>query len=133
MAKQTLLFYNRFNRPPSQGEVIDEEKLVIPDESYTIRQLLDMHTRGIPIGVGSQPVEGFDNPDFDSPDLEEIGRMDLAEKEAIVRATVARVKRLKGRVVSESIAKIEKVPKKEDIEQAEVIPEAEANPDDVTE
>lgn len=59
----------------------------IPGETYTIRELLNKHTRGIlPPGIDREPI--YDNePNFDSPDFQKINRSDINDKKQFQRET----------------------------------------------
>lgn len=52
-----------------------------PEDSYTVRQLFDRMARGLPLDQGVYRTVNYqDNADYDSPDMEEISRMDLADR-----------------------------------------------------
>jgi len=65
---------------PEHMEHPDPISVTVPDESYTIRQLLDKFSRGIDPGVSRTPQ--FDpNPTHDSTDLQQLVNADLFERE----------------------------------------------------
>jgi ABC-type Fe3+-citrate transport system substrate-binding protein len=49
------------------GKVMDPEVKTVPDQNMGIRELLDRHTKGIPLGVNSRQGEYFETeiPRFD--------------------------------------------------------------------
>lgn len=59
------------------GEVNNLPSLTIPNETYTIRELLEKHTRGVMPDIAMEGTYGEEEPDFDSPDLNQIHQMDL--------------------------------------------------------
>lgn len=70
---------NKYNYTPEKGETYKSKSQTIPNQTYSIRELLQKHTRGIMPLVEHQPTWA-DNPDFDSPDLNEIANMDIVDK-----------------------------------------------------
>jgi hypothetical protein len=63
MKKQVkkTVFYTQFtNTPNYKGKKMSDELLTIPDQTLTIRNLLDNHTRGIPLGVNTRVGEDRD-------------------------------------------------------------------------
>lgn len=40
--------------------IVDKETLTVPDQTLTIKELLDRHSRGLPLGVTQQKGEYFD-------------------------------------------------------------------------
>jgi hypothetical protein len=73
------------------GKKMSDEILTIPDQTKTIRELLDNHSRGIPLGVNEQKGEYFDTeiPVFtDLTDIMEY-KHQLKEKEAEINKLIA--------------------------------------------
>lgn len=57
--------------------------LTVPDESMSLRHILAKHSRGVDASVfEKEPV--YYGGDFDDQDLEEVTRMDLAEKSELL-------------------------------------------------
>lgn len=69
--------------------------MTVPDESMTIREIMRKHVTGMKI-VESMYREGYyeDTDDFDSPDLQSINRLDLAEKDELREANKRKVEDL---------------------------------------
>ena len=87
--------YDHTKTPKSDNK--GEKTLTIPDASYTIRELLDRHSRGMATEIGNAPQYPFDKDmDHDDVDLEELARMDMAERQKIVEETKERIRNLKG-------------------------------------
>jgi len=62
---------------PSEGKSFEGQKdLVVPDQSLTLREILERFTRGEPVAVGQDAV--FD--DDSDEDLEKLSHMDLVDK-----------------------------------------------------
>lgn len=59
-----------------------QESMTVPDETLTIRQIVDKHIRGQEIAdeLMRTPVN-IDDQDFDDEDLEKVEQMDLADRE----------------------------------------------------
>lgn len=59
---------NWFNYVPSEGEINSGELMTVPDQSYTIQEILDKFTAGIPLNI-TQNGEYSDTDDFDDVDM----------------------------------------------------------------
>lgn len=58
--------------------------LTVPDETLSVRQILEKHMRGQKIKEQLYRTPVFnDTEDFDSPDMEKVKTMDLTEKEEL--------------------------------------------------
>lgn len=83
-----MRFYNQFNRPSHTGELNNLPSKTVPDQTMSIKDILDRHTRGLPIAGGKQPIfhgEEEDLPDFKSMDLAEIQEYKEAVQAAILK------------------------------------------------
>ena len=65
--KPKLVFRTQYNSPPYKGKKMDPTVLTQPDQNMSIRELLDKHSRGLPLGVNEKKGEYFDTeiPRFD--------------------------------------------------------------------
>lgn len=63
-----------------QGSNNSGVSLTIPNETYTIRELLNKHTSGIMPEVANQPI-WQEEASHDSPDLQKLDRLDIVEKQ----------------------------------------------------
>lgn len=82
----------------------------VPDDTLTIKQILAKHVRGMEIAETEfkTPVWNGDD-DYDSPDLEAVNRMDLAEKHEFKEALRADIESRKARLAeAEKEAKAKK-------------------------
>lgn len=71
------------NEFPKNYEVNNSPSKTIPDQAYTLRELLDRYARGLPLGKG---INTYDEDD-DSPigmSREEFQRLDLADQQEII-------------------------------------------------
>jgi hypothetical protein len=67
ISKPKLVFRTQYNSPPYKGKKMDPTVLTQPDQNMSIRDLLDKHSRGLPLGVNEKKGEYFDTeiPRFD--------------------------------------------------------------------
>ena len=109
--KKTV-FYTQFtNTPNYTGKKMSDELLTIPDQTLTIRNLLDNHTRGIPLGVNTRVGEYFDTeiPRFDDlTDMLEYKRQ-LMDKNKEINKLIKEEKK-------EALEKLKKIPVQTDQE-----------------
>ena len=92
--KKPIIYTQYGNTPPLKGKKMSDEIMTIPDQTKTIRELLDNHSRGIPLGVNEQKGEYFDTeiPVFtDLTDIMEY-KHQLKEKEAEINKLIAEEK-----------------------------------------
>jgi hypothetical protein len=71
---------------PDKGETPKGVSLTVPDDSYTIQELLARHEAGL--GFGIQRLGNFDLDDdeeHDAIDMNQYQNMDITEKEALHR------------------------------------------------
>lgn len=65
-----------------QHEVLDKESLTVPDQAYTIEQLMERHRAGVLTDVQTRSYF-HDDMTFDDDDVEEFGRMDIFDKQQL--------------------------------------------------
>jgi len=88
--KPKLVFRTQYNSKPSKGKKMDPAVLTQPDQNMSIRELLDKHSRGLPLGVNENKGEYFDTeiPRFDDIlDAVEYKKM-LAQKHKELEAQI---------------------------------------------
>lgn len=61
---------------PYQGEINDQPSATVPDQSMTVKEILNRFARGLPLGGQRVPV--FDGEEDDMPDIR---TLDLAERQ----------------------------------------------------
>jgi len=72
-------FRNQFTaRPEQQGEVNTQPSKTVPDQSMTVRELLERNKRGLPLSGHKHPIYNGDTEDY--PDLR---KLDLSEIAAL--------------------------------------------------
>lgn len=68
---------------PKNYKVIDEPSMTVPNQSMSVREIMDRHTRGIP-GLGNDPQSAL----YDENSMGiDIRKMDLAEVEQLMHHT----------------------------------------------
>lgn len=73
-----MKFKTQFNGPhPPMGEINRLPSATVPDQTMSIKEILDRHSRGLPISAGKVPI--FDDSEEYFPDP---SKMDLADREA---------------------------------------------------
>jgi hypothetical protein len=103
---------NMFNASEfNDDEINNEPSATIPDQSMSVRELLQRYANGLPLGGGKEPIyEGEDGDGIDPR------RLDLAERQELeiaARQELAEIEeRLKSKKVEKTVAKLSK----EDIE-----------------
>lgn len=85
------MFKHHFNSTPAKGEVNTAPSMTVPDQSLTIREIMQRYARGIPLDSGRVPM--YQEDDEFVPDLE---RMDLAEIEAYLDDLKERITTSRG-------------------------------------
>lgn len=118
-----VVFYTQFtNTPNYKGKKMSDELHTLPDQTLTIRNLLDNHTRGIPLGVNTRVGEYFDTeiPRFDDlTDMIEY-KEQLMEKNKEINKLIREEKK-------EALEKLKKIPVETDKELKERVSEETLN------
>lgn len=118
-----VVFYTQFtNTPNYKGKKMSDELHTLPDQTLTIRNLLDNHTRGIPLGVNTRVGEYFDTeiPRFDDlTDMIEY-KEQLMEKNKEINKLIREEKK-------EALEKLKKIPVETDKELKERVSEETSN------
>lgn len=81
-----MIFTNQFNYQKPKGETSNLPSLTIPDQTMTIRELIERHVRGLPLDEGKIPIyngEEDDLPDLRTLDLSEIAQLKQSNQEYI--------------------------------------------------
>lgn len=120
--KKPIIYTQYGNAAPLKGKIMDDTLNTIPDQTKTIRELLDNHSRGIPLDVKEQKGEYFDTeiPRFDDlTDLMEY-KAQLKDKEKELNKQIAAEKTARLEKLKELPVESEEVkPIKEDIKKLE--------------
>lgn len=94
---------------PSKGEVIKGPSKTVPDDSYTIQELLRRHEAGL--GFGIQRLGQFDLEDddeHDALDMNQYQQLDITDRE-VLHAEMSEIR--------ETAKKASKRPKKEETKE----------------
>lgn len=75
---------------PKNYEVNNKPSLTVPDQTMSMREILDRYAKGL--SLGSPKVELWEGEDGDDFDFQ---HLDLADQEAIIKARVAELEELK--------------------------------------
>lgn len=110
--------FNYNDKLDTGKEVSTLPSLTVPDESFTIPELIQKHTSGIPINVERQG-QFDDDPTHEDHDKQELLQMDLAEKEQIIKQNLQEIGRLKEVVKKQADDKEQSATKERKAEQSE--------------
>ena len=125
-----VVFYTQFtNTPNYKGKKMSEELHTIPDQTLTIRDLLDNHTRGIPLGVNTRVGEYFDT---EIPRFEDL--TDMIEYKAQLMERNKEINKLIREEKKEALEKLKQIPVETDQELKERVSEEtknQKNPDNL--
>ena len=75
---------NRWNYKPDPGATITGKTMTLQNESLSVAEMLNQLITNQTIQE-NEGVWGEEEPDIDDPDLQEIARVDLAERDEIVQ------------------------------------------------
>lgn len=102
---------------PPDGETFTEPSQTIKGESYTIKELLQKHVRGmLPPNIDASPQYSPDPEDFNQPDLNQMSQMDITDKHIVKENNRSRQKDL-----LEEIKEVEANKAKELLEKAKSV------------
>lgn len=91
-----IKFRRQFSKQQNwKPKIMDETVHTVPDQNLTIRQLLDRHSRGLPLGASQMQGEYFDTeiPRFeDLTDMVEYKKKLVKEHEALTKKIEAEQK-----------------------------------------
>lgn len=102
-----MKFKSRAITKVSQGVTFDEAKIVIPNQSMSLEEILTRFTRGETLAV-AQPVNYHESED----DLEKVSQMDLVDKEEYVeklKQTQKAYKDQESKKAAKERARLEKI------------------------
>ena len=106
---------NYINRDqfPKHYKVFTLPSETIPDQTLTIRQILDRHSRGLPMDVKEQIWD--ENPDLDDTFIDP-RRMDLVERQEFALQAKIELENIKTVINSKKAKKAKDEPKNEQSE-----------------
>lgn len=85
-----MTFKNYFNSTPDKGEVNKEPSQTVPDQSLSIRTIMERYARGLPIDNTKTPIYHGDD---EIPDLR---RLDLSEVQELKEANQRQINNLQN-------------------------------------
>ncbi len=102
------------------GERNDLPSQTIKGESYTIKELLRKHVRGMmPAGQDRSPQYSEDPNDFNQPDLNQITKMDITDKNIFQQQN-------KDSIESQQLSITEELKKQEEQKKQDLLQKAES-------
>ena len=107
---------NYMNREsfPKNYKTFTQPSETIPDQTLSIRQILDRYARGIPMDV-KQPIWD-ENPTFEE-NFTDPRRMDLAEREEFAKQAKIELENIKSTINTKKAKKAKDEPKNEQREE----------------
>jgi len=110
-----MKFRNAYTKSKYKGKKMDQTVNTVPDQNLSIRQLLDRHSRGLPLGATNHQGEYFETeiPQFD----------DLVDMMEYKKELVKEHEELTKKIEAEQKAQAEKQKA-----SAEVVEDAKKNP-----
>jgi len=100
----TTMVKTYFNRPshPCNYEINDQPSETVPDQTMSIKTILDRYSRGLPIG-GQK--ESYFQEDDEFNDLPDPRRLDLAERQEFAQQAADELSALKKEINSKKYPK----------------------------
>lgn len=88
----------------------DKEKgggksMTVPNDSYSIKELLDRSIQGIDMGRGRDAIYGLGDADFDDHDLEKLAKMDHNERSEVLERNAEQLKVARAQLAADRAAK----------------------------
>lgn len=112
--------YNYMEHP---GETSDKPSKTIPDQSMSIKEILDRYRRGLPVTAGKVPIweEDGDNP-ITPPEWDQ---MDLSEKDEYMREQARKLAEFRNKQRKDADAKAIEEKKKKFFEEFQAMKDQE--------
>lgn len=108
-----------FKLKPSDMETTTGKSLTVPDDTYTVSELLERHAQGLKLLVEKNAI-WLDDQDIEDDDLEKFNRMDPMERMQAAKAA--------GEVVEEDRSKKRKKQQEKDEEEKKAFENWKKNP-----
>ena len=97
-----MKFKNILHYTPFKGEVNNEPSLTVPDQTMSMRTILERHSRGLPFTDGKEPIYHGEDEFIPNPlSLDLVDRQEMAE----LRNKVAEIKDKAAKDAAEKAAK----------------------------
>lgn len=107
-----MKFKNAYTKSKFKGKKMDQTVNTVPDQNLSIRQLLDRHSRGLPLGASQNQGEYFDTeiPIFDDlVDMMEHKKNLVQEHKDLTKQIEKEQKAQKEKAIAEEIAKTKSI------------------------
>lgn len=98
-----MKFKNHFNAVPDTGEVNSQPSMTVPDQTMSVKEILEKHARGGVIGLGGK--QEVYNGEEEIPDLK---RMDLSEIAELKEANLREIQKFQEQRIKNAKTKKEK-------------------------
>lgn len=103
-----------FQLRPSDKEVGGGVSMTVPDESLSVRNIIDRFTRGQGSGVAVREGYYDPSPDLDSPDIDKLDHMDLIDRDEFAEVNRATKERLEKEIADDKKRKAEEKKKRDE-------------------
>ena len=105
-------FRTQFTNYNETGKIMDASILTLPDQNLSIRELLDKHSRGIPLGVTENKGEYFDTEIPKAMDLLDIPKFkkDIQAREKLLTQQIQQEQKAAAEAAEAAKPKPEKTP-----------------------
>jgi len=100
---------------PTKGEVNTQPSLTIPDQTLSIKQIMDRFSKGLPLDGHREAI--YNGEDDDMPDL---AHMDLADREQAIKEAQYEAETLADKIKEDKKQKALKQAKKAPLKQLEI-------------
>ena len=99
--------YNQFEVPQEEGEVNNLPDMAIPDHNFTLRELVERFSRGLPIGAIKDQLPGLQEGDSEDyyPDPR---TLDLAEREQYAQYAHYEIERIRSAAANKQVTEGDK-------------------------
>lgn len=80
--------------------------MTVPDESLTVKEILERFRRGQPLSIHTRDTLYDPDSNFDSQDLEEVSRMDITDRSELAQELRLKNARVKSDLEAAQAAKV---------------------------
>lgn len=110
-----MQFQTKYNRPSTEGRTFTQPSLAIPDQTLSLKTLVQKYVRGLPISAPT--LSGTFTEDEDAVDF---SKLDLADQERIYYERSDELKNLEDTLIKEREEKARKRKEKDEETQKEL-------------
>lgn len=91
---------------------LDKKSMTVPDQSYSVKDLLDKSKRGIDLGIDRNPQYSAADMSYDDDDVEKVSRLDINDKHQLQLENARKLRELKREQDSRKKSRDDKAAKK---------------------